>query len=146
MGHDSGINGGAGEGLFQFLAGFLWRAHVLPQPEGHGTDGELSWHDLADVERLPYQVKSRQTISVRSAKVRITLAPSEIRGWAGRRALRWGVGQVDCLLSETARSILAGSLCSWWQWFVQTCLDGCGRQRTSMETRQKSTRKLSPRN
>ncbi|HEY5720820.1 MAG TPA: DUF4365 domain-containing protein [Allosphingosinicella sp.] len=87
MGYDRIVNGNAGEGLFQYLAGFLWRAEVRPQAQGQGTDGELCWPDLPVTQRLLYQVKSRRTTTSRTASIRVPLTPSEIRGWAARRPI-----------------------------------------------------------
>lgn len=87
MGHDRRINGDAGEGLFQYLACFYWRAEVLPHPSAQGTDAYIGWHDLNSVERLPIQVKSRRALPPRAKEFKLELEPAEIGGWAARRPI-----------------------------------------------------------
>lgn len=87
MGHDSPINGDAGEGLFEYLACFLWRAKVLRHPTAWGTDTYIRWHDLTDSMDLLVQVKARKRLGASSKSIELSLRPSEIRGWAARRPL-----------------------------------------------------------
>lgn len=85
-GHARRINGDAGEGLFQYLACFHWRADVLPHSQGQGTDGYIGWHDL-EIPNLPFQVKSTVRLRAGSTKFSLSLEPSKIRGWSARRPI-----------------------------------------------------------
>ena len=95
------INGSAGEGLFQYLAAFHWRAEVVQHGNAQGTDAHLVWPDLPYGQQLSVQVKTTtKRVSARAKLVTLWLAPSKISGWAARRPIL-----VLCDLN---------SACAWW--------------------------------
>ena len=98
-GHRNQIIGDAGEGLFQYLASYLWNARSLPHPQGEATDTYIYWPDLPEAGRLVVQVKAVERVTPSNSFVRI-------RPSAARSSLHLRPLAVLCELS-TGRA--------WWQ-------------------------------